>query len=116
MGRQNGIIDAFVAEPPGRLVVEVTETALPEGGDIANAELQLRKLGARVAVDDFGTGYSSLAQLRTLPRDILKLDASFIRNIDDSSDDSFLRAVVDLARSLGVKGEGPETQASGPSG
>jgi EAL domain-containing protein (putative c-di-GMP-specific phosphodiesterase class I) len=84
------------------LVVEVTETALVADLDATAATLaELRALGVRVALDDFGTGYSSLSYLRTLPVDILKIDRSFVQDLD-TGDARLLTSVVALAGSLGL--------------
>jgi diguanylate cyclase (GGDEF)-like protein len=100
---------------PASVVVEITESSLI--GDLASARVQsglraLRALGCRIAIDDFGTGYSSLAYLRGLPIDELKLDRSFIRNVDsDHVDAAICVAVLSLARELGlsVTAEGIES-------
>jgi EAL domain-containing protein (putative c-di-GMP-specific phosphodiesterase class I) len=97
-----------------RLTVELTESGLVE--DLASASLllsQLREAGLAVAVDDFGTGYSSLAYLKALPLDYLKIDSSIARDITGSGRDRIIvRAIIDMARSLGlgVIAEGVETQ------
>jgi EAL domain-containing protein (putative c-di-GMP-specific phosphodiesterase class I) len=86
------------------LVLEVTETALIEDLNPAGSTLAtLKLLGLRIAVDDFGTGYSSLAYLNNFPLDIIKLDKSFIDRVATTVDgETMVRAVVDLARTLGL--------------
>jgi EAL domain-containing protein (putative c-di-GMP-specific phosphodiesterase class I) len=86
------------------LVLEVTETALIEDLNPAGATLAtLRHLGLRIAVDDFGTGYSSLAYLSNFPLDIIKLDKSFVDRVASNAEgERMVRAVVDLARTLGL--------------
>jgi diguanylate cyclase (GGDEF)-like protein len=87
------------------LEIELTESALmtnPE--ESAEVLKQLRKMGVSVAIDDFGTGYSSLSYLRRFPIDKLKIDRSFIRDLTISrTDESIVRAIVSLARSVGLK-------------
>jgi EAL domain-containing protein (putative c-di-GMP-specific phosphodiesterase class I) len=58
----------------------------------------------RLALDNFGTGYSSLSHLRSFPIDIVKIDKSFVETLDDRDGDSsaFVRAIVELAKSLGL--------------
>jgi len=85
---------------PSALVVEVTEGALlvEEGRQSLRA---LRSHGVRVAIDDFGTGYSSLSYLRQLPVDMVKIDQSFLRPLEnDSAGPAFLRAIIHLAETL----------------
>jgi diguanylate cyclase (GGDEF)-like protein/PAS domain S-box-containing protein len=101
--------------PAEQLTLEITESALL--GDRARAQDvigDLRKTGVRVALDDFGTGYSSLSYLKEWPVDELKVDRSFVQNmVDDGRDRAIVRAIVDLAHTLGlsVVAEGVETQA-----
>lgn len=111
----------FVAEvlverglPPHRLILEVTEGVLVHDHLSVAAQLdRLRAIGVRVAIDDFGTGYSSLSYLRRLPADLLKIDRSFVCEVDeDPSALALVAAILDLARSLGldVIAEGVETR------
>ncbi|HTI34549.1 MAG TPA: EAL domain-containing protein [Miltoncostaea sp.] len=99
--------------PPGRLVLEITETAMAADtpGNLASLRA-LRRRGVRVAVDDFGSGYSSLGQLRRLPVDMLKIDREFLREARSTQAAALLRAVVDLGNGLGlaVVAEGVERQ------
>ena len=99
---------------PGRLILEVTESALLEDLATAAHELgQLRRLGVRVALDDFGTGYMSLAHLRGLPVDVLKIDRSFINELDTNAEHALVQLIVDTGHLLGVAvtAEGVETTA-----
>ena len=101
--------------PPAALVLEITESVLIDAADTPVLGT-LRSLGIRIAIDDFGTGYSSLAYLHTLPVDILKIDQSFIRRLQDPpnpADVSLTRAILELARSQGLLAvaEGVETAA-----
>ena len=101
--------------PPGRLVLELTESALMEERDQAVETLsRLRLDGVRLAIDDFGTGYSSLAYLKRFPLDVLKIDKRFVDDIPHHQDDMEIAATI-LAMGhtlrLRVLAEGVETQA-----
>jgi len=97
------------------LHLEVTESQIMQDRRLAVANLQkLRRIGVRISVDDFGTGYSSLACIHEFPIDVLKIDRSFIANLEtDPNLATVLQTVTDLARNLGVKvvAEGIETPA-----
>lgn len=110
-------VEALLAEtqaPPGRLVLEVTESLLMhEPIRVRNTMLKLRAKGIRFALDDFGTGYSSLNYLKRLPLDELKIDQSFVRELlTDKTDAAIVDTTILLAVSLGltVVAEGVEKQ------
>jgi len=98
---------------PARLELEVTESmAMADPAAIIEALTALRGLGVRLALDDFGTGYSSLAHLQRLPLDRLKIDRSFIQQLESKHDDVVLTStIVSMAHALGlaVIAEGVET-------
>jgi EAL domain-containing protein (putative c-di-GMP-specific phosphodiesterase class I) len=111
----DGVAGALEAEgfPPACLCLEVTESILSD--DTAASVLKdIRKLGVKVAIDDFGVGYSSLSYLRRLPVDEVKLDRSFLEDVEsDPRGEGFVAAVIALAHAAGkpVVFEGIETQA-----
>jgi len=100
---------------PELLQLEVTETGLmTSDADPISVMHGLRRLGVRLAIDDFGTGQSSLAYLQRLPVDELKIDRSFVQNVErDARRQALLRSIVGLGRSLGltVTAEGVENEA-----
>lgn len=97
-----------------RLVLELTEGSIMENPEAASRSLmQLRIMGAQVAVDDFGTGYSSLARLCKFPLDYLKIDRNFVAGIESSKDaHDVIRTINELASQLGLRviAEGIETR------
>ncbi|MEU4623400.1 bifunctional diguanylate cyclase/phosphodiesterase [Actinoplanes sp. NPDC023801] len=98
--------------PAHRLTVEVTETAVFEGGPAVTALHELRSLGVRIALDDFGTGHSSLGLLQTVPVDILKIDKSFVDRITEAGRHAVIaEAMIQVSHGLGLDAvaEGVET-------
>jgi diguanylate cyclase len=98
--------------PPGRLCLELTESALMADPAEAVARLnRLAELGIGLAIDDFGTGYSSLAYLQHLPITQLKIDRSFVSRSAEPRGAALLEATMGIARALGLGtiGEGIET-------
>ena len=97
------------------LKLEITEGAVMAHGEESIAALNaLKRLGVRLAIDDFGTGYSSLSYLTRLPVDSLKVDRSFLLDLQRSTQgDAILRAIIDVAHTCGfdVVAEGVETAA-----
>ena len=100
---------------PEQLEIEVTESLFIKEMSMVVAELtELRAAGMVIALDDFGTGYSSLNYLRTLPIDIIKIDRSFVQEIEESSEArELVSSILSIARSLNKKvvAEGVETHA-----
>ena len=98
---------------PGRIDFEVTETALMQDVSQAREALdELKAFGVGIALDDFGTGYSSLGYIRQFPIDRIKIDRSFIRDVEaDPSCRAILKSVVDLCKNLQISCvvEGVET-------
>lgn len=99
--------------PPSVLILEVTETALIESMDASVAALTgLKRLGVGLAIDDFGTGQSSLSYAHRFPVDVIKVDRSFVTDIEsEASSAAVAGGVVNLAHSLGMQAlaEGIET-------
>ena len=101
--------------PPENLILEITETAIIQ--DMEHAifiMVQLRDHGIQIALDDFGTGYSSLQYLQKFPIDIIKIDRSFVGNVESNeSDASIVSMIISIAKKLGFTtvAEGVETEA-----
>jgi diguanylate cyclase (GGDEF)-like protein len=112
----NGIGQVLQASglAPKALELEITESSVMDRSETSLAVLQqLRAIGVRVVLDDFGTGYSSLAYLRQLPLDTIKVDRSFVTDLDVRDPNvGIIRAVVSLAHGLGITvvAEGIETE------
>jgi diguanylate cyclase (GGDEF)-like protein/PAS domain S-box-containing protein len=100
---------------PGSIELEITESVIMDRGEAAIGQLEeLKALGLRLFVDDFGTGYSSLSYLHRFPIDMLKIDRSFICEIDATGGHAeIVGAIVGLGRNLGLGliAEGVETEA-----
>jgi diguanylate cyclase (GGDEF)-like protein len=98
---------------PSRLELEITESLFLENESATRATLHdLRRQGVRIAMDDFGIGYSALSYLRSFPFDKIKIDQSFIRDVNSPGGSmAIVRAVTQLARNLGIDttAEGVET-------
>ena len=88
-----------------QLIFEITESAIMHNPQQALSVLeQLRNCGISLSVDDFGTGYSSLAQLQRLPVQELKIDQSFVRNLNSTSSDGVIvRSTIEMSHNLGLK-------------
>ena len=118
---RRGNLEAVVAQalavsgmPASLLELELTESVLISDSDSVEARLRgLKQMGVTVSIDDFGTGYSSLSYLRRFSVDKLKIDQSFVRDLDRSPDDvGIVRAIIQMGASLGLKtiAEGVETE------
>lgn len=97
------------------LMLEITESVfLSEHAKVREVLIQLRKMGVQFSIDDFGTGHSSLSRLRKLPVSELKIDGSFVKDMQKNNDDAVIvRSTVDLAHNLGLSviAEGVETES-----
>ncbi len=100
--------------PPTRLELEITESLMLNDNEQTLQTLhRLRAIGVRISMDDFGTGYSSLSYLRAFPFDKIKIDRSFMRDLESRGDSlAIIKAVIGLGHSLGMSttAEGVETE------
>ncbi len=110
------IVNAIAANnfDASRLELEITESVLMSDTEFTLKRLhQLKELGCRIALDDFGTGFSSLSYLRSFPFDKIKIDKSFVTDLENRADSRAITiATLNLARSLGMRctAEGVETR------
>ena len=100
--------------PARQLEIEITESILIESAEKASRNLaELREMGIKIAIDDFGTGYSSLSYLNSFPSDILKIDKSFIDDMNTSAtSQKYVEAIISLAHVMDLKviAEGAEEE------
>ncbi len=99
---------------PGSFCLEITESAIMDDPIRAQLTLEgLHAMGVELSIDDFGTGYSSLAYLKRLPVDELKIDKSFVMNMEVDADDAkIVRSTIDLGHNMGLRvvAEGIESE------
>jgi len=99
---------------PAALTIEITETTLMRNvKDTARRLTQIKALGVRIAIDDFGTGYSSLAHLQRFPVDALKIDRSFVSQLQHNQEgETLIHTLVQLGKALSIQtfAEGIEQQ------
>ncbi|WP_318615971.1 EAL domain-containing protein [Sporosarcina sp. YIM B06819] len=89
---------------PSSLEVEITESALSNMNETLAILNELKKIGIFISVDDFGTGYSSLSYLKQYPIDIIKIDRSFIKDIEsDPKNEAIAKTIINLAHNLGME-------------
>lgn len=102
--------------PPTELILEITESTIMRDVPAALANMHaLRKCGIKLSIDDFGTGHSSLAHLRSLPVDEIKIDKSFVMQLEHSPEDTVIvRSAIEIGHNMGltVIAEGVEHASS----
>jgi diguanylate cyclase (GGDEF)-like protein len=90
--------------PAELLTLEITEgTVMADPVRAARVLDELHAMGVRISIDDFGTGYSSLVHLKRLPVDYIKIDRSFVMNMENDDDAAIVRSTIDLAHNLGLQ-------------
>ena len=91
--------------PPHSFILEITESAMMDDPIRAQQTLEkLHSMGVQLSIDDFGTGYSSLAYLKHLPVDELKIDKSFVLNMEsDAGDEKIVKSTIDLGHNMGLR-------------
>jgi EAL domain-containing protein (putative c-di-GMP-specific phosphodiesterase class I) len=108
-----GLLAAYHVDP-GRLMLEITETTIMVDQERALEVLRrMKEVRVRLSIDDFGTGYSSLAYLKQLPVHELKIDKSFVMNMDHNHDDAVIvKIIIELGHQLGLEitAEGVESE------
>lgn len=103
--KQTGEILQVIGVPAEKIEFELTESLVMNDVDAAIQMMSdLKSLGVSLSIDDFGTGYSSLSYLKRFPVDVLKIDRSFVKELDsDSSDHAIVRSIIALADNLNLK-------------
>lgn len=92
-----------VGNDPKLLEFEVTESVFGDSKEMYEVVNEIRKLGITIAIDDFGTGYSSLSYLKDLPVDTLKIDRSFVKDIDKGAEHlAIIEAILSVAKTVGL--------------
>ena len=112
VGQISGALDQAGLKPH-HLELELTESAFLEDLEKGLAVLkQLRKMGISVSIDDFGTGYSSLSYIKNIAPEVIKIDQSFVGDVDNKANKAIIQAVIAMAQSLGMEtvAEGVETK------
>ncbi len=113
LGQIRELIEAWNVKP-SRIEMEVTESAMMDDPErVLELLRELSDMGIRLSIDDFGTGYSSMSYLKRLPVDEVKIDKSFVLNLDSNAEDrAIVKATIDLAHSLGLEviAEGVDSQ------
>ncbi len=101
---------------PAKLKIEITESSImknPAEARTIMEKIKKNKAGVRIAIDDFGTGYSSLSHLSQFPVDIIKIDRSFVMNLNNPTNEKIINTIIALAHSMDLElvAEGVETEA-----